>query len=162
MFQAATLAAVLHVSPEATTTAALPGSNSRNFSAQNISEFLLPPTINNCKEWGDSIDADPQNLHRIYFQNVDGIRNDSDEIAMYVASMAQFNVHTFCWADPGIRRLLLLTMSINGNFFVVSDLYMSQTKHLFSFDNLNIVLFYCLIVSLNNICSLITTLNVEL
>ena len=61
-----------------------------------------------------------------------------------------------------IRRPLLLTMSINGNFFVVSDLCMSQTKHLLSLDNLNIVLFYCLIVSLNNIGSLITTLNVEL
>ena len=53
-------------------------------------------------------------------------------------------------------------MSINGNFFFVSDIYMVQMKHLLSFGNLNIVLFYCLIVSLNNMCSLITTLNVEL
>jgi hypothetical protein len=43
MFQAATLAAVLLVSTEATTTAAVPGSNSRNFSVQNISEFSLHP-----------------------------------------------------------------------------------------------------------------------
>ena len=60
-----------------------------------------------------------------------------------------------------IRRPLLLTMSINGNFFFVSDIYMLQMKHLLSFGNLNIVLFYCLIVSLNNMCFLITTLNVE-
>ena len=53
-------------------------------------------------------------------------------------------------------------MSINGNFFFVSDIYMLQMKHLLSFGNLNIVLFYCLIVSLNNMCFLITTLNVEL
>ncbi len=61
-----------------------------------------------------------------------------------------------------IRRPLLLTVSINGNFFFVSDIYMLQIKHLLSFGNLNIVLIYCLIVSLNNMCSLITTLNVEL
>ncbi len=60
-----------------------------------------------------------------------------------------------------IRRPLLLTMSINGNFFFVSDIYMLQMKHLLSFGNLNIVWFYCLIVSLNNMCFLITTLNVE-
>jgi hypothetical protein len=39
---------------------------------------------------------------------------------------------------------------------------MLQIKHLLSIGNLNIVLFYCLIVFLNNMCSLITTLNVEL
>ena len=52
--------------------------------------------------WGDSINDDPAHLHRIYFQNVDGLRHDSDEIALYVSSMAQLQVGTFCWADPGL------------------------------------------------------------
>ena len=53
-------------------------------------------------QWGDSINEDPAELHRIYFQNLDGLRNESDEIALYVSSMAQRNVGTFCWADPGL------------------------------------------------------------
>lgn len=52
--------------------------------------------------WGDSIHDDPGDLHRIYFQNIDGLRNDIDEIALYVSSMAQLKVGTFCWADPGL------------------------------------------------------------
>ena len=52
--------------------------------------------------WGDSIHEHPGELHRIYFQNVDGIRNDSDEVDHYVSCMAQYNVSTFCWADPGL------------------------------------------------------------
>ena len=53
-------------------------------------------------QWGDSINEDPAELHRIYFQNLDGLRNESDEIALYVSSMAQRHVGTFCWADPGL------------------------------------------------------------
>jgi hypothetical protein len=53
-------------------------------------------------EWGDSITTDPDDLHRIYFQNVDGLRNNADEIDLYISSMAQFQVDTFCWADPGL------------------------------------------------------------
>ena len=52
--------------------------------------------------WGDSIHDDPGDLHRIYFQNIDGLRNDVDEIALYVSSMAQLKAGTFCWADPGL------------------------------------------------------------
>ncbi|KAI2513931.1 hypothetical protein MHU86_315 [Fragilaria crotonensis] len=52
--------------------------------------------------WGDSIHDDPGELHRIYFQNIDGLRKDVDEIALYVSSMAQLKVGTFCWADPGL------------------------------------------------------------
>jgi hypothetical protein len=37
---------------------------------------------------------DPGDLHRIYFQNVDGLRNDADEIDLYISSMAQFQVGT--------------------------------------------------------------------
>ena len=52
--------------------------------------------------WGASIHTDPGELHRIYFQNIDGLRNDVDEIALYVSSMAQLKIGTFCWADPGL------------------------------------------------------------
>ena len=52
--------------------------------------------------WGDSVHDDPGDLHRVYFQNVDGIRNDMDEIALCISSMAQIQVGTFCWADPGL------------------------------------------------------------
>ena len=30
--------------------------------------------------WGDSIHDDPGDFHRIYFQNIDGVRNDANEI----------------------------------------------------------------------------------
>ena len=30
--------------------------------------------------WGDPINDDPSQLHRIYFQNLDGLRNAADEI----------------------------------------------------------------------------------
>ena len=50
--------------------------------------------------WGDSIREDPKDLHRIYFQNVDGLRNDCDTKALSVSTMAQLKVGTFCWADP--------------------------------------------------------------
>ena len=65
-------------------------------SNRNLSEIDDPLA------WGDSIQEDPCNLHRIYFQNIDGIRNDSDEIDLYISSMAQFHIGTFCWADPGL------------------------------------------------------------
>jgi hypothetical protein len=52
--------------------------------------------------WGDSIHDDPGDLHRIYFQNIDGLRGDVDEVSLYVSSMAQLRTGTFCWADPGL------------------------------------------------------------
>ncbi len=52
--------------------------------------------------WGDSIHDDPGDFHRIYFQNIDGVRNDADEIDLYVSCMSQFQIGTFCWADPGL------------------------------------------------------------
>ena len=52
--------------------------------------------------WGDSITSDPADFHRVYFQNIDGLRHNADEIDLYVSSMAQFQVGTFCWADPGL------------------------------------------------------------
>jgi hypothetical protein len=73
-----------------------------------IHERIFPSTPRELNEmdaslaWGDSIHADPCNLHRIYFQYIDGLRNDVDEIDLYISSMAQFHIGTFCWADPGL------------------------------------------------------------
>jgi hypothetical protein len=61
-------------------------------------DFFETPTF--C--WGDDIHNDPANLHRVYFQNVDGIRSDADEIDLYVETMHHFNVGTICWADPSL------------------------------------------------------------
>jgi hypothetical protein len=82
---------------------AFPGSASGSerpdfFPSQN---HHLSPTADPLP-WGDSIYSHPGELHRIYFQNIDGLRNDSDEIDLYIASMSQFHIGTFCWADPGL------------------------------------------------------------
>ena len=50
----------------------------------------LSDASSDLQEWGDSIHADPNELHRIYFENIDGLRNDADEMDLYVSSMAQF------------------------------------------------------------------------
>jgi hypothetical protein len=52
--------------------------------------------------WGDSIHCSPGDLHRVYFQNLDGLRNDNEEIDLYVESMLQYQVGTFCWTDPSL------------------------------------------------------------
>jgi hypothetical protein len=68
-------------------------------------DFFTVPDSSSCpesSEWGDSIHIDPKDNHRIYFQNIDGLRHDDDEMDLYVSSMAQFNIGTFCWADPGL------------------------------------------------------------
>jgi hypothetical protein len=59
-------------------------------------DFFEPPIPENEETfWGDDIHTDPADLHRVYFQNVDGgIRNDADEIDLYVETMHQFNVGT--------------------------------------------------------------------
>jgi hypothetical protein len=67
------------------------------FPSENQSGDQEPVTY-----WGDSIEIDPGENHRIYFQNIDGLRNDVDEIDLYVSSMAQLKIGTFCWADPGL------------------------------------------------------------
>jgi hypothetical protein len=62
--------------------------------------FDTPTPENEETFWDDDIHTDPADLHRVYFQNVDGIRNNADEIDSYVETMHQFNVGTICWADP--------------------------------------------------------------
>ena len=74
-------------------------------SLPTILEHFLPSddvSPVDCSAWGDSIHQDPGEYHRIYFQNIDGVRHDADELDLYVSSMAQFQVGTFCWADPSL------------------------------------------------------------
>ena len=73
----------------------------RAFLFDHFSFTTLYPTESG-DTWGDSIHDAPGNLHRVYFQNIDGLRNDTDEIALYISSMALLQVGTFCWADPGL------------------------------------------------------------
>jgi hypothetical protein len=49
-------------------------------------DFFETPSTPEDEEtfWGDDIHTDPANLHHVYFQNVDGNRNDADEIDLYV------------------------------------------------------------------------------
>ena len=78
--------------------ASVPSSLNEYFTTSNRNLAELDDSI----AWGDSIYDDPGDLHRIYFQNIDGLRNNADEIDLYTASMAQFQIGTFCWADPGL------------------------------------------------------------
>ena len=55
--------------------------------------------------WGDTIHRPPDELHRVYFQNLDGLRNDNEEIDLYVESMLHYQVGTFCWTDPSLDFL---------------------------------------------------------
>jgi hypothetical protein len=48
--------------------------------------MVLPDTVSG--EWGTSIHSDPGEFNRTYFQNLDGMRNETDEIHLYVANMA--------------------------------------------------------------------------
>jgi hypothetical protein len=83
--------------------------------------------------WGDTIHTDPGDLHRIYFQNIDVLLNDADEIALYVSSMAQLKVGTFCWADPGLDfsktpiRQILQQHPISNHFTSARSAYSSST-----------------------------------
>jgi hypothetical protein len=56
--------------------------------------------------WGDNIHSPVSDeLHRVYFQNLDGLRNDNEEIDLYIESMRQYQVGTFCWTDPSLDFL---------------------------------------------------------
>ena len=65
-----------------------------------LTEYSIPSNLNLSEHddslpWGDSIHDDPGDLHRIYFQNIDGVRNDADKIDLYVSCMSQFQIATF-------------------------------------------------------------------
>jgi hypothetical protein len=48
-------------------------------------DFFETPKLENEETfWGDDIHTDPVDLHRIYLQNVDGIRSDADEIDLAI------------------------------------------------------------------------------
>ncbi len=83
--------------------------------------------------WGDSIEFNPGDNHRIYFQNIDGLRNNPDEIDLYISSMAQFNVGTFCWADPGLS---FSNMSVRRNFHKPLHSHFSHARCAYSSSNL--------------------------
>ena len=49
--------------------------------------FTTPKPEDEETSWGNDIHAaDPADLHRVCFQNVDGIRNDANEIDLYVVN----------------------------------------------------------------------------
>jgi hypothetical protein len=79
--------------------------------SSSILQYLIPNDSQHisCAEetsyWGNTIHCPPGDLHRVYFQNLDGLRNDTEEIDLYVESMLQYQVGTFCWADPSIDFL---------------------------------------------------------
>ena len=64
-----------------------------------IDYFATPEEVST--DWGDSISEDPGDLHRVYYQNIDGLKNHTDVMGLYISSMAQFSTSTFCWADIG-------------------------------------------------------------
>ena len=53
--------------------------------------------------WGDSVYDDPGELHRVYYHNIDGLKNQNDVMGLYISSMAQFYTSTFFWADIGLN-----------------------------------------------------------
>ena len=67
--------------------------------------FFSPPSdvLSETREWGDSIHSDLNDLHRIYFQNIDGMRNDADKMDLYTSCMAEFKMGTFCWANQSLK-----------------------------------------------------------
>lgn len=79
------------------------------------------------------LDINPENHHRIYFQNMDGLRHDADRIDLYVSSVvAQFQVGTFCWADPGLAfsNMTLyrsLSTSLRSHFTTARCAFSSST-----------------------------------
>jgi hypothetical protein len=73
--------------------------------ASTLLDFFSPSLENSSEHsssWGDSIHQSPGDLHRVFFQNLDGLRNNADDMDQYVSSMAQFQTSTFCWADHGL------------------------------------------------------------
>ena len=87
----------LHPDPTCTTTLYPPPTSLQ----PTLLDFLDTPKPENEETfWGDNIHTDPADLHQVYFQNVDGIRNDANEIDLYVKTMHQFNAGTIYWADP--------------------------------------------------------------
>ena len=74
-------------------------------STPTLLDFFAPSSESSpeySSSWGDSIHDDPGDLHRVFFQNLDGLRNNADDMDLYVSSMAQFQTSTFCWADHGL------------------------------------------------------------
>jgi hypothetical protein len=82
---------------------------------------------------GDSIEFNPGDNPRIYFQNIDGLRNNDDKINLYISSMAHINVGTFCWADPGLP---FSNMSVQCNLQKPLHSHFSYARCAYSSSNL--------------------------
>jgi hypothetical protein len=86
-------------------------SSTNHSTSPSILPYLINPENTNTvgedetTYWGDTIHCPPGELHRVYFQNLDGLRNDSEEIDLYVETMLQYQVGTFCWTDPSLDFL---------------------------------------------------------
>jgi hypothetical protein len=87
----------------------LPTNPSSNNTTPSILSHLTnsnhATTFDDATHWGDNIHCSPGDLHRVYFQNLDGLRNDNEEIDLYVESMLNYQVGTYCWTDPSLDFL---------------------------------------------------------
>jgi hypothetical protein len=87
----------------------LPTNPSSNHTTPSILSHLTnsahATTFDDTTHWGDNIHCSPGDLHRVYFQNLDGLHNDNKEIDLYVESMLNYQVGTYCWTDPSLDFL---------------------------------------------------------
>ena len=129
MFPTATIAALISMNTINATTIPRTTNTSTSLHVNSHNSYASPPSIlpyltdtnpiiahqdsddTGGAYWGDSIHCSPKNLHRVYFQNLDGLRNDNEEIDLYVESMLQYQVGTFCWTDPSLDFLQQATKS---------------------------------------------------
>ena len=61
--------------------------------ASTLLDFFSPSLEDSSEHsspWGDSIHQSPGDLHSVFFPNLDGLRNNVDDMEQYVSSMAQF------------------------------------------------------------------------
>jgi hypothetical protein len=99
----------LHPNLQSSPYPVLPTNPSSNNTTPSILSHLTnsnhATTFDDATHWGDNIHCSPGDLHRVYFQNLDGLRNDNEEIDLYVESMLNYQVGTYCWTDPSLDFL---------------------------------------------------------
>ena len=77
--------------------------------------------------WGDTIHCPPGKLHQVYFQNLNGLRNDSEEIDLHVETMLQYQVGNFCWTDPVLTSFNPLPAKSNLRFHTLKFWFLQPT-----------------------------------
>lgn len=77
--------------------------------------------------WGDTIHCPPGKLHQVYFQNLNGLRNDSKEIDLHVETMLQYQVGNFCWTDPVLTSFNPLPAKSNLRFHTLKFWFLQPT-----------------------------------